>query len=57
MPKSRLYKAPDKMEVLIQHSESAIDSWLPLEYNLQKTCGLGGGALLRITSPDCVKPF
>jgi putative hydrolase of HD superfamily len=36
-PEARLYKALDKMEAVIQHNESDISSWLPLEYELQKT--------------------
>ena len=34
---SRLYKALDKMEAVIQHNESDINTWLPLEYDLQQT--------------------
>lgn len=34
---ARLYKALDKMEAVIQHNESDISSWLPLEYDLQQT--------------------
>ena len=34
---SRLYKALDKMEAVIQHNESDISTWLPLEYELQQT--------------------
>lgn len=36
-PEAKLYKALDKLEALIQHNESALESWLPLEYDLQKT--------------------
>ena len=36
-PEARLYKALDKMEAVIQHNESDISSWLPLEYDLQQT--------------------
>ena len=32
---ARLYKALDKMEAVIQHNESDISTWLPLEYDLQ----------------------
>ncbi len=35
----RLYKALDKIEAVIQHNEASIDSWLPLEYELQKRHG------------------
>lgn len=38
-PESRVYKALDKLEALIQHNESDIRSWLPLEYDLQKSYG------------------
>ena len=34
---SRVYKALDKMEAVIQHNESDISTWLPLEYELQQT--------------------
>lgn len=36
---AKLYKALDKMEAILQHNESAISTWLPLEYDLQKTYG------------------
>lgn len=35
----RLYKALDKLEALIQHNEADIETWLPLEYDLQLTYG------------------
>ena len=38
-PEARLYKAIDKIEAVIQHNESDIKSWLPLEYDLQMTYG------------------
>lgn len=38
-PEAKLYKAIDKMEAVIQHNESDIRTWLPLEYDLQKTYG------------------
>jgi putative hydrolase of HD superfamily len=38
-PEARLYKALDKLEAVIQHNESDIASWLPLEYDLQLTYG------------------
>ncbi len=34
---ARLYKALDKLEAVIQHNESPIDTWLPLEYELNRT--------------------
>ena len=36
---ARLYKALDKIEAIISHNESNIDTWLPLEYDLQFTYG------------------
>ena len=39
-PEAKLYKALDRMEAVIQHNESPIASWLPLEYELQKTYGV-----------------
>ena len=34
---AKLYKALDKLEAVIQHNESDLSSWLPLEYDLQYT--------------------
>ena len=34
---AKIYKALDKIEAVIQHNESDIDTWLPLEYDLQFT--------------------
>ena len=36
---ARIYKALDNLEALIQHNESDISTWIPLEYNLQMTYG------------------
>ena len=36
---ARIYKALDNLEALIQHNESDISTWLPLEYELQLTHG------------------
>lgn len=36
---AKLVHALDKMEALIQHNEASIDTWLPLEYELQLTYG------------------
>ena len=36
---AKLYKALDKMEAVIQHNESDLSTWLPLEYDLQLTNG------------------
>ncbi len=38
-PEAKLYKALDRIEAVIQHNEAPITSWLPLEYELQKTYG------------------
>lgn len=38
-PEAKLYKAIDKIEAVIQHNESDIRTWLPLEYDLQRTYG------------------
>lgn len=34
---AKVYKALDKLEAVIQHNESDISTWLPLEYELQQT--------------------
>lgn len=36
---ARLYKALDKLEAVIQHNESDIQTWIPLEYELNLTYG------------------
>lgn len=36
---AKIYKALDRLEAVIQHNESDIDTWLPLEYDLQLTYG------------------
>lgn len=36
---AKLYKALDKLEAVIQHNESDIKTWLPLEYDLQLEYG------------------
>lgn len=36
---SKIVKALDKLEVLIQHNETNIATWLPLEYELNRTYG------------------
>ena len=38
-PEAKIYKALDKLEAVIQHNESDISSWLPLEYDLQLRYG------------------
>ena len=37
-PESKLYKALDNLEAVIQHNESDIATWLPREYELNLTC-------------------
>ena len=37
---AKIYKALDKAEALIQHNESDISTWLPLEYDLQLQYGV-----------------
>jgi putative hydrolase of HD superfamily len=36
-PEAKLYKALDKLEAIIQHNESPIDTWSENEYELNKT--------------------
>ena len=36
---SKIYKALDKMEAIIQHNEADISTWLPLEYELNLSYG------------------
>ena len=36
---AKIYKALDKLEAVIQHNESDISTWLPLEYDLQLRYG------------------
>lgn len=36
---AKLVHALDKMEAVIQHNEASIDTWIPLEYELQLTYG------------------
>lgn len=38
-PEAKIYKALDKLEAVIQHNESDISTWLPLEYDLQLRYG------------------
>lgn len=37
---AKIYKALDKLEAVIQHNESPLDTWLPLEYELNQTHGM-----------------
>ncbi len=36
---ARIYKALDSLEAVIQHNEGPIDTWIPLEYDLNLTYG------------------
>lgn len=36
-PEAKVYKALDKLEAVISHNESPLDTWLPLEYGLNMT--------------------
>ncbi len=36
---ARLYKALDKLEAVIQHNESSLDTWIPLERTLNLSYG------------------
>ena len=36
---AKLYKALDRMEAIQSHNESAVETWLPLEYSLNLTYG------------------
>lgn len=38
-PEARICKALDKMEAVLQHNEAPIETWLPLEYELQMHYG------------------
>jgi len=38
-PEAKLYKALDKLEAVIQHNESPLATWLPLERELNLTYG------------------
>lgn len=39
-PEAKVYKALDKMEAVLQHNEAPLDTWLPLEHDLQLTYGV-----------------
>ena len=46
---AKLFKALDNMEALIQHNEADIDTWLPLEYDLQLTYGVSNSEFSEYT--------
>lgn len=43
-PEAKLYKALDRMEAIQSHNESAVETWLPLEYDLNLTYGVKDAA-------------
>ena len=43
-PEAKLYKSLDKLEAVIQHNESPLDTWEPHEYELNKTYGFDAAA-------------
>ena len=38
-PESRIFRAIDRLEAVIQHNEAALSTWIPLEYELNLTHG------------------
>lgn len=55
---ARVYKALDKLEAVIQHNQSDIRTWLPLEYELQKTYAaeaVKGFSVLEQLQEECVR--
>lgn len=38
-PESRIFKALDKIEVVLQHNEAPLETWIELEYELNLTYG------------------
>ncbi|MBQ5361818.1 MAG: HD domain-containing protein [Clostridia bacterium] len=38
-PEAQLYKALDNMEAVVSHNEASLDTWVPLEYELNLTYG------------------
>ena len=49
-PEARLYKALDKLEAVISHNESPLDTWLPLEFDLTLTYENDFGAFTQFLS-------
>lgn len=39
-PEAKLYKSLDRMEAILAHNESPIETWLPLEYDLNLVYGV-----------------
>ena len=46
---ARIVKTLDKLEVLVQHNEASISTWLPLEYDLQLTYGVSNSEFSEYT--------
>jgi putative hydrolase of HD superfamily len=38
-PEAQLYKALDNMEAVVSHNEASLDTWVPLEFELNLTYG------------------
>ena len=55
-PEARVYKALDKLEVVVQHNEAPLDTWLPLEYELNQTYGIPETAPFRPWRPCGSRP-
>jgi putative hydrolase of HD superfamily len=43
-PEARLFKALDKLEAVLQHNESDISTWIPLEYEMNLTYAVDNAA-------------
>ena len=38
-PEAQVCKALDRMEAVLQHNEAPLETWIPLEYALNRTYG------------------
>ena len=43
-PEAKLYKSLDRMEAILAHNEADIDTWIPLEYDLNLVYGVDSAA-------------
>ena len=43
-PEAQVFKALDRMEAVLQHNEAPLDTWIPLEYELNRTYGVEDAA-------------
>ena len=43
-PEARVFKALDRMEAVLQHNEAPLDTWIPLEFELNRTYGVEDAA-------------